>query len=319
MCRYTAAAVFWFQTHAPQLKRLNIGDPSDTDTLHPTIRDTILTRKRWQKPKPKRQPYTDDMYITLKTRVDGAIAKHKASIFSKEACVYDWVRLGLFTGSRGNEYVQTTGTRLDFSATPLEPSSGEWGGKPLAFILSDFTFLKDGIILTPKDLTNPACQPDEVWIRFRFDKGPKNFTTKKYSSTGHPIFDPVNAALSIVLRALLLKIPTDSPLAQFVQDSGIYRDRTILLSANDVRNVMRNICKLTYPDPNHFMHKNYMQIDCHSNRVTAAVALHNEGVDIPDIAQRLRWSVEAVQHYLRDSITHIGKMCQAAVCGAFKT
>ena len=100
---------------------------------------------------------------------------------------------------------------------------------------------------------------------------------------------------------------------------GIYKDRTVFLTAQDVRSVMRMVCKLTYPNPQHFMHKNYMQIDCHSNRVTAAVVLHNDKVPIEDIAQRLRWSVESVQHYLRDTFSHVGTMCQAVIRGAFKT
>ena len=238
------------------------------------------------------------MYITLKTTVDDALAADKDAKFSKEAVVYDWVRLGLFTGSRGNEYLQTTGTRLEFSATPEEPSSGDWGGKPLAFILDDFTFLRHGVILTVTDLLDPTHPPDEVWIRFRFDKGSNNFVTKKFHSTGHYIFDAVSAALSIVLRALLLQLPTEEPLAQFIQSTGPYKDQTVFLNAQDVRGVMRRVCKLAYPNPQHYMHKNFMQIDCHSNRVTAAVVLHDDQVPLDDIAQRLRWSVESVQHYL---------------------
>ena len=116
-----------------------------------------------------------------------------------------------------------------------------------------------------------------------------------------------------------MKLPSEEPLAQFVQTTGIYRDRTVFLTSQDVRDVMRMVCKLSYPDPQHFMHKNYMQIDCHSNRVTAAVVLHNDKVPMDDIAQRLRWSVESVQHYLRDTFSHVGNMCQAVIRGAFKT
>ena len=198
LSRYTAAAVYWFQAHVPSLKNLNIGDPSRLTSLHPSIRDTITTRRRWQQPKPKRLPYTNDMYITLKTRVDDAITDDNTAMFSKEAVVYDWVRLGLFTGLRGNEYLQTTGTCLEFSATPNEPSPGDWAGKPIAFILDDFPFLRNGVILTTQQILDPKRPPDEVWIRFRFDKGPKNFVTKKFHSTGHYIFDAISAALRIV-------------------------------------------------------------------------------------------------------------------------
>ena len=56
---------------------------------------------------------------------------------------------------------------------------------------------------------------------------------------------------------------------------------------------MQHACRLAYPDPNHYLWLHIHCIMAHSNRVTAAIALYNL-----EIAHRLRWSVESVEHYL---------------------
>lgn len=205
---YTGAAVLWLKHVVPGLHSLNIGDTSQNDKLHPCIGDTISMRGRWQQPKPKRQPYTGAMYDTLHARVSAAVKAHKANIFLKEACILDWVRLGVFTGSRGNEYVQTSNaSRTKFSKVPDEPSSGPQRNMPIAFYYEDFTFYQRGKHIPLHELSNPKSQPDEVHIRFRFDKSPQNFSVRKYRTTTHPILNPVHAAMCIVLRARQLKVP----------------------------------------------------------------------------------------------------------------
>ena len=64
------------------------------------------------------------------------------------------------------------------------------------------------------------------------------------------------------------------------------------------------------------MHKNYKLIDCHSNRVTAAVALANAGHSADVIAYRLRWKPESVEHYLRECFRAIGPLCASTIEGA---
>ena len=53
-----------------------------------------------------------------------------------------------------------------------------------------------------------------------------------------------------------------------------------------------------------------------SNRVTAAVALSNAGMDIDAIAYRLRWSPPSVTHYLRECSTAIDTLTEKAITGA---
>ena len=276
LLRYTSAAVAWFQTHIPHLQNLSIGDPSKTKNLHPIIADTIFTRQRWREPKPKRQPYTDIMFQTLHSLVIQARKENPSTFFGRECSVYDWTRLGIFTGSRGIEYVQTTGTRTRYSTIPDEPSSGAWKNMPLAFIFEDFTLLCEGCPLTREDVAAGTIIPDSLTIRFRFDKSKTNFSIRHYRRTDHPIFNPVAAAQSILQRAIKLQVQPHEPLSYFIQTSGQYKGKKVLLMSTDIINVMRDMCKQSYPE-SHYMHKNYKLIDCHSNRVTAAVALANAG------------------------------------------
>ena len=95
------------------------------------------------------------------------------------------------------------------------------------------------------------------------------------------------------------------------------RDGFTFLTNTDVTAEMRATCLRTCPDPEHYMHINYKLIMAHSARVTAAVALHNAGLEFDVIAFRLRWSVQSVQHYVREcSGQIIGDLCQNVLVGA---
>jgi hypothetical protein len=79
---------------------------------------------------------------------------------------------------------------------------------------------------------------------------------------------------------------------------------------------MRWACIEAHPDPDHFMRRNIHLLHSHSNRITAAVALHNADVPMEIIAARLRWSVESVKFYLRDCFRAIGQLTERAINGA---
>jgi hypothetical protein len=67
------------------------------------------------------------------------------------------------------------------------------------------------------------------------------------------------------------------------------------------------------------MRKHIHVIQSHSNRVTEAVAMFNAAVPIRTIANRLRWSVELVKHYLCECNTMIGALNEKAIEGATMT
>ena len=79
---------------------------------------------------------------------------------------------------------------------------------------------------------------------------------------------------------------------------------------------MQQACILAYPDPNHYLRLHIHLLMSHSNRITAAVVLHNAGEEPPIIAFRLRWSVETVRFYLRDCFKAIGRLTEQALRGA---
>jgi hypothetical protein len=128
--------------------------------------------------------------------------------------------------------------------------------------------------------------------------------------------DPVDAAISILHRATLLKLPEWDPV-------GIYGNLTTskiyFLRDSHVRDELRAMCVRTYPDPTHYLRIHIKRIVPHSNRVTAAVCLQMGGASVDDIAFRLRWHVSSVPTYLRECFQDIGSIMEQAVSGAFKT
>jgi hypothetical protein len=130
----------------------------------------------------------------------------------------------------------------------------------------------------------------------------------------------VSASLSILLRATLLCVPAEEPVGDihWVPDQSRSVRYTYLRSSQLIV-VMRKTVRLAHPDPEHYLRNPDLEkcIDCHSNRVTAAVALFNAGVPIDDIAFKLRWSPESVKHYLRDCSKAIGAATARVILGHF--
>jgi len=79
---------------------------------------------------------------------------------------------------------------------------------------------------------------------------------------------------------------------------------------------MRQAVKAAYPDPLHCYRINIKAVVAHSNRVTAAVALFSMKLPIEDIAFRLRWKPESVQHYIRECSQFVDDLTAATISGA---
>jgi hypothetical protein len=186
--------------------------------LHPYIREQLAQRAAWSQPRPKKEPYTIDMFKALesfvKSQSDGMDA-----FLAVEYAVYDWTRLGLFTGSRIAEYAQTRLKATDrYNAIPTTSDAGVWAGQALAFIRADFTFYTEQHELIELAYLHRAYLKGKVvavHIRFRFDKSPRNFSIRKFQRTDDPILDPVAAAVSCIHRADLLRIPLWEPIGVF--------------------------------------------------------------------------------------------------------
>ena len=75
--------------------------------------------------------------------VEGFLQSNPQAALGRTVVVFDWLVLGLFTGSRGMEYAQTVARRGTCSRVPDTPAAGPWRGTPVAFIAADFTFLDE--------------------------------------------------------------------------------------------------------------------------------------------------------------------------------
>jgi hypothetical protein len=236
---------------------------------------------------------------------------------STEAAVFDWLRLGCFTGSRVGEYAQSHAKLHHFARVPHNADAGKWAGTPIAFCQDDFTFYtKDMNSVQPHLLQHKESTIHFVHIRFRYDKSKNNFTIRKFQLSGHPILCPIKAALSIIYRASALGSTPAEPLAvRAYTEAKKPLIRYTYLRSQDIIKHLRTACKQCY-SPGHFLHENSHLLVAHSTRVTAAVALYNSGMQIPAIAYRLRWSEASVSHYLREATTQIEALTNNAIAGA---
>jgi hypothetical protein len=295
-------------------RRFSIADPRGQG-IHPLVADILNDRRKWQQSREKREPYTNEMFAYLHRRVQQQGKQNRAAFLDLLTTVFDWTSLGIFIGSRANEYAQSTAKKGTFSRVPRNNDAGQWADSPIAFIPSDFTYYTEGKVLVPhSQLSRKSHLVHEVHVRFRYDKSPQNFTIRKFRQSGHPFLCPIRSSIAIIMRAsILTKLNPMKPL-------GVYRTDTkgnyTYLQSRDIIKVMRSAVDGAYPDPNHFLRLHKERIVAHSNRVTAAVALANAGMSIEQIAFRLRWSPPSVQHYLRETSMQVDLLTKNAIRGA---
>jgi hypothetical protein len=319
LTHYLQAAISFLARCAPTVSVYSSAS-GGPPKLHPALQARLDLRRKWQKPRPKREPFTIAMIRTLGARVSAAVAIDARHFLDLHALVFDAIRLGIFTGSRVGEYAQSKGARNAISRVPTSHSNPVERGKPIAFVAGDFVFYdKLRREVSPHAAYLSPLSVTELHITFRHDKSGRGFTLRKFgrgSNQSLPWLCPVDAALSLLRRATALGIPPNDPICAFRPIKGSPPHH--FLRDSDVTSVMREACLDTYTDPNHYLHKNVQRIVSHSNRVTAAVALRRQGADIPTIAFRLRWKPESVDHYLRECTQDIDDMSSATIAGALR-
>jgi len=287
---------------------------STSPRLTSVFADILRSRAKWAVPHPKRLPYTHAMFQALASLVKAELATSKSAHLDRLHSVFDWIRLGVFTGSRSGEYAQTTAAKGSFAKVPDSwAPPPNWRNQPLAFILSDFTFMDEHLCVIPPPTAlahTKLCR--WIQIRYRFDKSATNFSLRRYRR-GKGFLCPVSAALSILRRATTLQVPANEPL-------GVYRSHPkgtyTYLRSSEIIVVMRQAVTTAYPDPLHYYRINIKAVVAHSNRVTAAVALFSMKLSIEDIAFRLRWKPESVQHYIRECSQFVDDLTAATISGA---
>ena len=313
LTQFLRAAHLYLQQVSGLTIVVKTGEGKDANYL-PMFSDTISLTHKWKQPRPKREAYTTEIFQALQAMVKEHTRIDKTAYLDLVPTVFDWLCLGVFTGSRAGEYAQTVAKRGDFSRVPPTKAAGRWRDYATAFVRQDFTFLDARAHILPNTWATlqHRHQVQDLQICYRFDKSKNNFIIRKYQR-GSGFLCPVEAALSILQRSLLLKTTAKEPLG--VHRFGRKGHHTYLMSS-DVIKVVRQATKRAYPDPKHFLRVNIDRLVAHSNRVTAAVALYGAGWSIERIAARLRWTVEAVDHYIRESNHAIGAMTADAIQGA---
>jgi hypothetical protein len=97
----------------------------------PMISEILCQRSSWTTLRPRKEPFTLAMIDALRQWLFQHLATHSLSktFLISECAVYDWVRLGFFTGLRLSEYGQTSATASTpqrFGCIPFSCDAGPW-------------------------------------------------------------------------------------------------------------------------------------------------------------------------------------------------
>jgi hypothetical protein len=222
------------------------------------------------------------MFTYMFDDISKCAAAKPSILFDLNAAIFDWTRLGTFTGSRVSKYAQPSARKGTFSRVPDSLDAGDWKNTPIVFMFSDSTFLtKAGCIVPHNWLQQLRHSVRELHIRFRFDKIPRNFTIRKFRRSGHYFLCPILGGIPVISWAIALQVPPDEPIGVYrTSNKGTYT----FLRSYDVITRMQAVCRLAHPDKDSFFYKNAALMVSHSNRVTAAGALQNAGLSINAIA-----------------------------------
>ena len=292
--------------------------------LLPMLSEIIQQRGAWKEPLPRKEPFTIAMLDALRAHLQAESKKSSLIhvFLTSVYAAYDWIRLGVFTGSRISEYGQSSSGKAPgarYARIPNSRDAGVWANQPLAFIAADFVFFNKESLLVDRQfcLLNTALDHIyELHLRFRFDKSKTNLTIRKYTRLLSAPFDPVVTAINIIRRAHILGIPPNEPLGQY---RNLGSTANSMLRDSDIRNHLRLACRLAYPDPRHYCRIHILGLVAHSSHVTAALCLKLGGTSDEEIAFRLRWHVSSVPTYLRECFNGFDQVMQTAINGVFQT
>jgi len=279
----------------------------------------IMQSLKWGTPLPKCKPYTHQMLKTFCIQAWALIKQDPLQHCLRFLTIFDWIHLGLFTGSRGMEYCQTAAQCHKFLKVPHNISLRAHAGEPIAFLLDNFCFLTiQDIIVSPLIGIQHPDQVIELQIRFRFDKSPINGQWRNICHTGHSYLCLVKASLSIVQWVAVLKVPANDPLGIYAWTGSHNPLHTYThLCSTEVIKTMHGLVITAHPDPLHYLQQpdRLLCIHCHSARVTMCITLSEGNTSVEQIAHKLQWSVQLVKHYMRDCSHTVGSMTAKVIQG----
>ena len=158
LTQFLRAAHLYLQQVSGLTIVVKTGEGKEANYL-PMFSDTISLTHKWKQPRPKREAYTTEIFQALQAMVKEHTRIDKTAYLDLVPTVFDWLCLGVFTGSRAGEYAQTVAKRGDFSRVPPTKAAGRWRDYATAFVRQDFTFLDARAhIMTPGPPSNTATK-----------------------------------------------------------------------------------------------------------------------------------------------------------------
>ena len=259
------------------------------------------TARKWTPPsRQEKQPITTDVLKVL----NAAVGSYPNAEFSIAAAVRDAAILASFTGSRVSEFAQTQSRHgAPFLTVPHNAATGDEGGKPIAFMASDFTFYTKDLIQLEH---TAASKAKYLRILFRYTKGVRTFTTRMFASLESSEFCPVQAAARAIHRWALLAPGSHTPV--FCGLPSFFSKKHIFLTDAHVTTALRNAVKKAYPDPRHLLHQHVKEVSAHSLRVFACLCLKQANWDEDTISFQLRWDSTAIKYYIRQSLIQVDEI-----------
>ena len=179
----------WLQRDIPIYDSSSMGKQP---RFHEYIGQQLRDRRNWERKKEKKLPLTRAIYEALASYLASKGDSYDVFLAAVYA-VYDWLRLGVFTGFRVSEFAQNKVRKgCQFLAIPDNDDVPEdQRGKPVAFIAADFTFWTIDMVLIPHSKLRKWHARGLVYglqIRWRFDKSANNFVIRTYTVTKQCFF-----------------------------------------------------------------------------------------------------------------------------------
>jgi len=159
---YFKAASLWLHTE------LHLDVPMVCPTTQKIVQpfcNSIAQAFKWGTPQPKCKPYTHQMIATFYCQACALIKTDPWNNLTCFLAVFDWIHLGLFTGSHGIEYCQAIAHCHTMSQVLQDGIAGSCMGELVPFIMTNFWFLtSDDMLISPVDgLHNPSCQTSNLF------------------------------------------------------------------------------------------------------------------------------------------------------------
>ena len=289
----------------------------------PGLNDLYALLAKWRKGKRQALPLTPSIIKCLFRRAAAAAISNP---FAAITAIRDGVILGTYTGSRCSEYCRgkfKAGTQ--FSAVPVTPTTGPFGGLPIALISDDFTYFNSNFELIPWTIAFTHAQ--YVTVRFRYDKGGgQNFSERTFGRTSTQTssttsFDSFLCPVATTLRILhrWSQISNDPSVPVFCYRNSLKSAKIAFLDDAAVTTELRECTREAYPNPTHLFRIRINDIRTHSVRVFACLALVITGFADHVIEFKLRWSSKSWKDYLRENVHEIGADTIRLFQAAFST